>query len=87
MKERDYFKQPFTRAEIEGLLEGQSAAEMLNPRSPRAKELHVNVAEMTDEQLVELMLKEPRLIRRPIVRIADGVYYGASEAVLREVLK
>jgi arsenate reductase-like glutaredoxin family protein len=42
---------------------------------------------LTDKDLVELMLKEPRLIRRPVVRIGKTVCFGASSKFLADVLK
>ena len=62
--ERDFFKEPFSRAEIENLLSGK----------------------LSDEDLIALMLKEPRLIRRPVVKIGKTFYAGASSDVLAGIL-
>lgn len=35
---------------------------------------------------MELMLKEPRLIRRPVVRIGTHVYFGADSRFLAEII-
>jgi arsenate reductase-like glutaredoxin family protein len=40
-----------------------------------------------DSDLIKLMLQEPRLIRRPLVRIGEEVYFGADSKVLAELLK
>jgi arsenate reductase-like glutaredoxin family protein len=29
-----------------------------------------------------LMLKEPRLVRRPVIRIGDKVYFGADRSII-----
>jgi arsenate reductase-like glutaredoxin family protein len=39
MEERDIFKEPLSRPEIEGLVEGNTAAEMFNFRSPSFRKL------------------------------------------------
>jgi arsenate reductase-like glutaredoxin family protein len=36
---------------------------------------------------MEFTLKEPRLIRRPVVRIGKNVYFGAVSKFLADVLK
>ena len=39
-----------------------------------------------DKELINLMLKEPRLVRRPVVRIGGGVYFGADKTVLERLV-
>jgi arsenate reductase len=80
--ERDFFKNPFSRTEIENLLQGKPATEMFNFRSPHFKNLHLERDMLNDNKLIELMLKEPRLIRRPVVRVGEQVYFGADSRFL-----
>ncbi len=84
--ERDFFKEPFTRHEIEGLLQGKPASDMFSFKSPSFKALGLKPDTLKDHDLVNLMLKEPRLIRRPVVRIGRKVYFGADSRVLAEIL-
>ena len=86
VEERDFFKEPFTRAEVEDLLRGGPASEMFNFRSPSFKKLGLDRNKLSDDDLIALMLKEPRLIRRPVVMIDDQVYFGADVRKLQEVL-
>ena len=60
---------------------------MFNFRSPSFKKTGLEKDKFTDAQLVNLMLEEPRLIRRPVVRIGKKIYFGADSKVLAEVLK
>jgi len=87
INDRDFFKEPFTRAEIEALLQGKSASEMFSFRSPSFKELGLNQDKLSDDDLIRLMLKEPRLIRRPVVKIGKKVYFGADTKMLSDILK
>lgn len=87
INERDFFKTPFTREEIEELLKGQSASVMFSFRSPSFKALELDQAKLTDDDLINLMLKEPRLIRRPIARIGKNVYFGADGKMLAVILQ
>ncbi len=85
--ERDFFKTPFSRSEIETLLQGRQAAEMFNFRSPSFKKLGVDRNKLGDNDLIKLMFQEPRPMRRLVVRIDEVVYFGADSRVLAELLK
>jgi arsenate reductase len=87
INERDFFKNPFKRTEIEQLLQGKPASEMFNFRSPSFKQLGLEKEKLTDNELIDLIVKEPRLVRRPVVRIGDKVYFGADKSVLEGPIK
>ena len=59
---------------------------MFNPRSPSVKSMGLEPAKLSNDKLIDLMLQEPRLVRRPVVRIGDKVYFGADSKVLEELL-
>jgi arsenate reductase-like glutaredoxin family protein len=87
VNERDFFKEPFTREEIKALLQGKSATEMFSFKSPSFKALELDKEKLSDNDLINLMLKEPRLIRRPIAKVGRNVYFGADVKVLGEIIK
>jgi len=68
------------------LLRDKPASEMFNFRSPSFKKLGLDREKLSDDELIYLMLKEPRLVRRPVVRIGDNVYFSADKSVLESVL-
>jgi len=86
INERDFFKNPFNRDEIKELLQGNQASEMFNFKSPSFKQLSVEQDNLNDNELINLMLKEPRLIRRPVVRIRDKVYFNANKVLLENII-
>ena len=86
INERDFFKDTFDRKEIEQLLQGKTAADMFNFRSPSFKKLGMEKDVLSDNDLIALMLKEPRLVRRPVVRIKGEVYFGADRSVLEKII-
>ena len=86
INERDFFKNPFSRAELEGLLQGKSASEMFNFRSPSFKQRSLDRDKLNDNELIDLMLEEPRLVRRPVVRIGNTVYFGADRSILENLI-
>jgi arsenate reductase-like glutaredoxin family protein len=73
--------------EIEALLQGKPALEMFSFKSPSFKVLGVKQEKLADNDLINLMLKEPRLIRRPIVKVGKKVYFGADSKMLAGILK
>lgn len=88
LEERDFFKDPFTEQEIRDLAQGVGVSQLFARRSPSLKQMGLADQELYDEKMVELMLQEPRLVRRPLVRIANRLLIGANvkavEAALAE---
>ena len=87
INERDFFRNPFNQSEIEELLQGKPASEMFNFRSPSFKQLGLEREKLSDKELIDLMLKEPRLIRRPVVRIGGEVYFSADKSILENLVR
>ena len=86
MEERDFFKDPFSDAEIRGLLRGHPANEIFSWKSPSFKALGLDPGNLSDDDLVRLMLQEPRLIRRPMVRIGEELVVGSNTKDLEKAL-
>ncbi len=80
---RDFFKDKLSHAEIKDIAELSSVDEMFAWRSPSSKPYRNLRGEASDEELIDLMSKEPRLIRRPILlnnyQIAFGFKQGAYD--------
>ena len=83
--ERDFFKIPLSENEIRDLAGLASASEIFSWRSPAVKKLEVDPASMGDDGLIALMLKEPRLIRRPLFRVGSELIIGASPDSLADL--
>ena len=88
LRERDFFKEPFTEEEIRRLAQGVGISQIFAWRSPSLKQLGLAGQELSDEKMVELMLQEPRLVRRPLVNLGGKILVGANlktiEAALAE---
>lgn len=87
LSDRDFFKNPFRREEIENLLQGRLASDMFNVRSPSFKKLGLDGKKLGDSEMVDWMVKEPRLIRRPVVQIGPDVYFGANAETLVDIVE
>ena len=64
LEERDFFKDGFTETELRDLLGGTPPADVFSWRSPSARKLGLDRDTVTADELIRLMLDEPRLIRR-----------------------
>ena len=56
-------------------------------RSPSLKKLGLDGQDLPESRMMELMLQEPRLIRRPLVRIGGKLVVGASLKIMEAALQ
>ncbi|HEV2127270.1 MAG TPA: Spx/MgsR family RNA polymerase-binding regulatory protein [Thermomicrobiales bacterium] len=75
---REYFKEPFTREELESVLEraGQKPSDLVAARSVPYRAQGLAERGLSEDELLERMLAEPRLVRRPILVTEDEVAIG-----------
>ena len=85
LEERDFFRDPFSEEELRDLLGGRSPSEFFAWKSPSFKALGRATDSFGEDELLQLMLKEPRLIRRPITVAGDRVIVGANKKALAEL--
>lgn len=67
VNERDFFEEAMSRDELRGLVDAIGIDDLFSWRSPSAKPYRERRDSVTEDELIEAMLGEPRLIRRPIV--------------------
>ena len=68
---RDFFSEPFSLKELQQILSGDDPSKLFSWRSPSFKKLGLEKSELTASQMLNLMISEPRLIKRPIVVYRD----------------
>ena len=61
--------------------------ELFSWASPSAKEYRSRRGEISDDELIQLMLREPRLIRRPILITAGEAVLGFRKAEYERHIK
>ncbi len=82
----NYYEQPFTKALMKGLLKkaGLSAKDILRTKEDVYKDLGLAKKQVSEDELIDLMLKYPDLIQRPLVEKGDKVILARpAEAVKR----
>lgn len=65
----NYYEQPFDKKQLKALLDkaGLSPRDVLRTKEDVYKELGLAQKTLTDDELIELMVKHPDLIQRPLV--------------------
>ena len=74
--ERDFFLNPFTRKELSDLFVNHNLYDFLSIKSPSFKKLQIQATSLSRENVIDLMLDEPRLIRRPLLKIENKLFIG-----------
>ena len=86
-QERDFFKEPFSEAEIRELVEGSALSEVFSWRSPSFKAMGLEQETLSPDELIGLMLQEPRLIRRPLIKVDDQLIIGGNWSTIEAALE
>lgn len=88
-EKRDFFKQAFTVDELRALLKSLklTAHDVISTKSPAYKKMGLDADILSDEQLLALMVQEPRLVRRPLVVVDGQPVIGADYELLNAYLK
>ena len=78
---RDLFKEPLGQDEIRRLarLVPGGARGLLSGRSPQLKALGLDRREPSDDELIALMAREPRLLRRPLLHDGRRLIVGFDQ--------
>ncbi len=78
IEERDYFKDTLTEAEVRELAAPLGISELFAWRSPSLKKMGLAGKDLSETEMVQMMLQEPRLIRRPLVKVGEQLLVGAN---------
>ncbi|MCI1466904.1 MAG: transcriptional regulator Spx [Lactobacillus sp.] len=86
--ERNIFAQPLTKDEILQVLSltENGTEDIISTRSRAFKNLHVNIDDLSIDQLLDLISKNPSLLRRPIILDDRRLQVGYNEDEIRRFL-
>ncbi|WP_046173826.1 Spx/MgsR family RNA polymerase-binding regulatory protein [Domibacillus indicus] len=89
VKERHIFRETPTKKELLTLLSMTSEGldELLATRSRMFKSLNIEVDEMPLSDVIDLLIKEPKLLRRPILTDGQNLVVGYNPEKLRSLAK
>lgn len=85
---RDYFRERFTREELQSVLKraGLKPSDVLSTRSQAYTEKDLASKDLSENDILDLILEEPRLLKRPLVIGNGKVVVGHNEAKLAELI-
>ena len=55
-------------------------------RSPSLRKMGLADKELSDDAMVNLMLQEPKLVRRPLLKVGDKLWVGGSNAAVEAAI-
>jgi arsenate reductase (glutaredoxin) len=84
----DYYVDPIPKAKLEDLLRKMrmKARDLLRTREPIYKTLKIADRDLSDDQILDLMVEHPDLIQRPIVEKGNRAILARPAERLKEVL-
>ena len=84
----DYYVDAISKAKLKELLKkmGLSASELLRKKEDIYKTLKIANKELSEDQLIDLMVKYPDLIQRPIVEKGARAVLARPAEKLKEIL-
>lgn len=87
-KERNIFSEALTKEEIVNILRltENGTEEIISTRSRAFQELHVNLDDLSIDQLLDLVEKNPSLLRRPIIMDDRRLQVGYNDDEIRRFL-
>jgi arsenate reductase-like glutaredoxin family protein len=87
LESRDLDKQRLSEAELEELIGKRDYQEFLNSRNELYRTRNMKEHPPSRSEAIQLMAKEPNLIRRPVVIRGSQMILGFDEEAYRKLLK
>ena len=86
VSERDFFKETLSEGEIRELASLVGIEQIFARRSPSLKQMGLADKELSEDEIVRLMLQEPKLVRRPMMRVGDKLMVGGALAAVQAAI-
>ncbi len=87
LESRDLSTERLSEAELDALIGQRDYQEFLNPRNELYRTRNMKEHPPSRAEAIQLMAKEPNLIRRPVVIRGSQMVLGLDEAAYKKLLK
>ena len=84
--EREYGKNPFTEKELREIIGNDPIEPFFNTRTPLYRERNMKQKPPSKDEAIKLMLKDPNLLKRPIIVKGKKKLTGFDEAQIKALL-
>jgi Spx/MgsR family transcriptional regulator len=85
-EEREYGKNPFTETELRALIGDSPIEPFLNTRTPLYREKNMKQKAPSKDEAIKLMLKDPNLLKRPVIVKGKMKLTGFNESEVKQLL-
>lgn len=85
-EEREYGKQPFSEKELRHLIGNDPIEIFLNTRTALYREKNMKQKPPSKDEAIKLMLKDPNLLKRPVIIKGNKKLTGFNEAEVKALL-
>jgi Spx/MgsR family transcriptional regulator len=85
-EEREYGKNPFTEKELREIIGKDPIEPFLNTRTPLYREKNMKQKPPSKDEAIRLMLKDPNLLKRPVIIKGKKKLTGFNEAEVKQLL-
>lgn len=84
----NYYEQTFTKGQLKSLLKkaGLAPKDVLRTKEDAYKELGLSKTIVSDDELIELMVKHPDLIQRPLVEKGEQAMLARPAESIKKLL-
>ncbi len=84
----NYYEQPFTKSLLKSVLKkaGLAVRDVLRTKEDLYKSLKLSNDKLSEDELLDLMLKHPDLIQRPLVEKGDQAMLARPADTIRKLL-
>ena len=86
-EEREYGKTPFTEKELREIIGDSPIEPFLSTRTPLYKERNMKQKPPSKDEAIKLMLKDPNLLKRPVIIKGKQKLTGFNEADVKQFLQ
>ena len=85
-EEREYGKNPLSEKELREIIGDDPIEPFLNTRTPLYRERNMKQKPPTKDEAIRLMLKDPNLLKRPVIIKGKKKLTGFNEAEVKQLL-
>ena len=85
-EEREYGRNPFTEKELREIIGADPIEPFLNTRTPLYREKNMKQKPPSKDQAIKLMVKDPNLLKRPVIIKGKKKVAGFNEAEIQAML-
>jgi arsenate reductase len=84
----NYYEKPFSKSKLKGLLKkaGLKSSDVIRKKEDIYKRLNLAQSQFTDDELLDIMIKQPDLIQRPLVQKGDQVILARPPETVNQLL-